>query len=657
MNKTYAKGFLDSKSNDTQLTIQECIKAYQINLALEDQYQALYYRDTYENLIVQVLLNIALNINEPQKLLQLYESHNQWQGLDLDTRTTMVAIVIRSMKKIKPDDKDKLLDFFAEDFEVVNSKIEEMQLKFKKEKELVELFYQYSKSSQVRKITREVGTIAHLTDSLDEAEDILELIQKNSNEYINEPIIENIKVLKNSKKANASLERKIKAVSLSQSDTDTDLLVYSLDKSLIDNLINEDEYDHAVLDIANKVVDEFPLVAFNLQNKLHQNWGNILDLQAKVSSALYTVDLDLGFEYFKKIEVEYYKIETILDFIENNNDINLLKNTVYKMLEHMEIDTLKYRVLHELSKKVPVEIEEIYTITSKILPLDDLVFDSDVLIKYYKDHYVDNGSKIKNKLINIVEANADLEYKSLYDLDIEKVLIKDYLPLEERIDHKTTYLSLFGERKSFLDGDTHFHVEKSWRKNNIDGLQDKIKRDDEYSYYQSVLNDLEYSIKDYKHIIISGAMRNTASVFLRDTLEVAKKYKIEATIIYITPSKYQFYKEINKNQKAYFQEMISSYSNTNLIFLDFHQHELIDKVTAGFFDKFASALQYDLSSLIVAMDKENKRSENLSINIDQSTFQNYKEVCLSVYNSITKKNEKEYNNVQDLYFKKTSKLI
>ena len=647
---------LEAHSNpDIVLDTEECIQAYQISLALKDQYQALHFKDLYEKLLARRFLNIALNISELSN--QLFEHYKQWKDIDLDLKAILTAIIVRSMRRIKAGDKDKLSDFLAEDFAVVNSKIEEMQLKPKEEKELIELFYEYSKSSQVRKITREVGTIAQLTDKLDEAKDILELIKPNSNEYIDKPIIENIKRLKSAGKVDVSLQSRAAKASLNKNDSDTELLIYSLDKSLKDNLINEDEYDHAILDIANKVANEFPVVAFNLQNKLHQNWGNILDLQAKVSSVLYTVDLDLGFEYFKKIEVEHYKIETILDFIENNNEIDLLKSTVYKMLEHMKIDTLKYRVLYELSKKLPVEFEEIYTITSKILPLDDLVFDSDALIKYYKDHYVENVSKTKTKLINIIEANADLDYKSLYDLDIEKVLIKDYLPLEERIDHKTTYLSLFGEKKSFLDGDTHFHVEKSWRKNNTDGLKLAIKRNDEHSYYLSVLNDLESSIKDCKHIIVSGAMRNTASVFLRDILEVAKKYKIEATIIYITPSKYQFYKEINKNQKAYFQEMISSYSNTNLIFLDFHQHELIDKVTAGFFDQFASALQYDLSSLTVTMDKDNKQSSSINMNIDKNFFEDYEAVCLSIYNSITGNEEKEYNNVKDLYFKKTSQLI
>jgi len=140
---------------------------------------------------------------------------------------------------------------------------------------------------------------------------------------------------------------------------------------------------------------------------------------------------------------------------------------------------------------------------------------------------------IKTKLINIIEANARLEYENFYDFNIDKIFISYYLPKEGRIDKRTQYLSIFGEEKKVLDGDGIFFVERAWKKwDSTFSLDRFIKVDDEHRFYSQVLDDLINAINECDYLIITGAMRNLATVFLKDILDIAKEKNIVITLLY-----------------------------------------------------------------------------------------------------------------------------
>ena len=214
---------------------------------------------------------------------------------------------------------------------------------------------------------------------------------------------------------------------------------------------------------------------------------------------------------------------------------------------------------------------------------------------------------MNTKLINIIEANANLEYENFYDFDIDKIFISSYLPKEIRIDKRTKYLSLFGEKKDFLDGDSIYWGERSWRKWESSSFSyTAIKMDDEYHFYSQVLHDLRESINGCDYLIITGAIKNIASVFLEVILDIAKEKNIVTTVLYCAPYKFEIYPEINKNQVKHYNQLVSRYKQVNFIHADFILYDFIEDLTANMITNITTAFIYNITSILVDMSKNNK---------------------------------------------------
>ena len=210
------------------------------------------------------------------------------------------------------------------------------------------------------------------------------------------------------------------------------------------------------------------------------------------------------------------------------------------------------------------------------------------------------------KLLHIIEANAQLDYEQFYDFDIEKIFISYYLPKHQRTDSKTEYLSLFGEDKRILDGDSCYFGERGWKNATSSfNIESIIKRDNEHHFYSKVVDDLKKSIQHCEYLIIIGAMKNTASVFLKVILDLAQEKNIKTTVLYYAPTNFLFYREAHQNQVKYFNEIVSRYDFVNYIHADLKYYDFLHFKTITIFEDSAISMVYGLTSILVNMANSN----------------------------------------------------
>ncbi len=260
------------------------------------------------------------------------------------------------------------------------------------------------------------------------------------------------------------------------------------------------------------------------------------------------------------------------------------------------------------------------------------------------------------KLINIIEANQSLDYESFYDFDIEKIFISHYLPNNIRMDNKTTYLSLFG-KKRILDGDWCFHTENIWKKGNLKKLHCSIRRNNEHYFYNQTVKDLIPCMDNCEHIIVTGAMRNTASVFLKIILKIAEQKNIRLTVLYYSPSFYAFYDEINENQIKYFNNLISKYKNINLIHIDLKKYEFLGFLATRFVTDIAKSIIYDLTSIIIGLSKKDQISKAMVYKGNIKYLQDYNNFLIFFYRSISDDYSTSSKRVLKQFFSRTTKVL
>ena len=143
---------------------------------------------------------------------------------------------------------------------------------------------------------------------------------------------------------------------------------------------DKDEYDFIILRLAFAIVDTYPDIANKLIEKLHTNWGTILDLRENIAVSIAKDNLCKAFDYLNKIDVEYYKASFIKKIISQTKNTHDLQKIIDKTLS-MESNTLKYGVLYEINKKFDVGFsEDIYDIAKNIYPYNNLNFDNEIVL-------------------------------------------------------------------------------------------------------------------------------------------------------------------------------------------------------------------------------------------------------------------------------------
>lgn len=255
---------------------------------------------------------------------------------------------------------------------------------------------------------------------------------------------------------------------------------------------------------------------------------------------------------------------------------------------------------------------------------------------------------------------SGLDYEKFYDFDIEKIFISSYLPASERIDNSTTYLSLFGKEKSFLDGDGVYHVERVWKKESLplNDLAKHIQVDNERTHYSSVLEGLQDAINGCDHLIVTGTMRNLATVFLKVILDIVQEKNIKCTVLYCSPSECVFPYLINENQVNYFTNIVKQYPQTSFIHIDFKHYNFMKLDNFKTAKRITAPLVYELTSLLVDMAKSYKIADSVIYNPEKITsLESYYDALIEVYRSITGDIETEDNLVLKRNFQKTVEAI
>ena len=188
---------------------------------------------------------------------------------------------------------------------------------------------------------------------------------------------------------------------------------------------------------------------------------------------------------------------------------------------------------------------------------------------------------MKTKLIDIIEINASINYKSFYGFDIEKIFISDFFPIEKQSNNKTEYLSLLRFDSSF---------------------------NDKFS------SDLLNAISGCEHLIITGTMQNISSVVLKMILDLAQKNNIITTLLYCSMPLVD--RTINENKVKYYSELIGSYKQVNFIHIDFKHYPFRQDTNMQRNSDTLTAFLYDATSVLVDMAKNNKVPHTATCNTD-----------------------------------------
>ncbi|MCD4668166.1 MAG: hypothetical protein K8R44_06225 [Sulfurimonas sp.] len=427
MKKTEAEFNLNNLKIKSSLSLDEATMGYQLSLALCDHKQAIYFKELYNDLSYKFFLEIASNI-EKQKYVELFMQYSKIWSEVIGPCSKEILIAIILLKQDEIIQWNDLTIILNEGY-VNISKVENSNLAQMSFYELSQLFIKNLEIPESYKPQVILSNIGSNTDNLelakktltyiiDERDDLKEHIIANIANLVSlYDINESIKLLDGVDKHYSdpirfdiakriyktesikpykmleNMEKKYMYaygayIAANNKDIKTiEKIVAGLDALLDVGSINHDNYDYSIMEVAISIVCYYPIYAYSLQDKLHTNLGCILDLQLLVSSELFKRDTNMGIEYFKKIEVEFFKTEAILNIVqENNNLINLVK--LKEVIDIFEINMEKYRALYALNKKIPIDFEEIYEITSKIMPYDELELDYDIQTQYHVEKYI-----------------------------------------------------------------------------------------------------------------------------------------------------------------------------------------------------------------------------------------------------------------------------
>lgn len=378
MNKEKALELLNTLKKSASLSYEEATQGYQLSLALCEHKQAIYFKEQYETLIDEYFLEIALNIDKLKYYEQFIENSKIWTEV-LFSGTKEILIAIMLDKKDNVTQWNSLLNILNDDYITVE-KVVASDLKQMSFPKLLKHYFESLERLESYKRFYDLSNIGSNTSEIELAKEILTHI-KDARADLKENVVQNIINLSTKKELGDPTKEESK-ISLKESDAEVTRIVQALDKSLEEGILSVHDYDYKILDIANDIVSTYPIVAYGLQEKLHDNLGEMLDLQSKVCSTLFRVDMTLGMQYFDKIEVECFKVWTIHDILHINKKSEVL-NWLLDAIESFEIITNKYEAMYELNKKMPIDFEKMYEVCLDIMPYEYVNFDFTANARYY----------------------------------------------------------------------------------------------------------------------------------------------------------------------------------------------------------------------------------------------------------------------------------
>lgn len=395
------------------LTRDEMCKGFQIALALFDDELIEYFRQSYHYDICALVLDLALHINQPEKIDCFKQYQSEWDEIAYyASKLKIVAIMVKSKQRsLKADilvrelkDKhiiksnyyekkfsallekspDELVDSYLGDFKGTTSRIARESYYNNALKshdiallqEALEKAKSQNDNNMVARLLRRVALIqAH--DDLDKALATVSTIEfLYMQEFALSEIAEHI-YAQNPLRAQALVSNlpvclqygfRAYLASFNKDKNEIDRIIWEIENLDKTHFLSEDEHDQCLMQVAYNVVDNYPNLVRNILEKLHTLWGETLDIEAEVAVSLGKNDLEEGITYALSIDVEFFQVESlvkIIEFVEDESSLMRLS----KLTEHYCEDiNYQYDILKAINKKMPLPFEQVWGVTSKMLP-------------------------------------------------------------------------------------------------------------------------------------------------------------------------------------------------------------------------------------------------------------------------------------------------
>ena len=398
-----------------KFSIEEAIEGYQLSLALCNHTSALHFKSIYDDLLFDLFLNITENITNPEYTKLFIQYQKEWveafcceykelyraiivvQKEDIPEYQVIEEILLKNDGSIASLEAKGLLQYSVEALKKML--IEEID--DYKERQMRRGLYEIASSTSdiniVQKILQEMPPELHDTSSNPETNyENLSLLQADISE---ENKYERAKTIyvdhwEEAKALVESIDQKyyygFTAYMAAKVDNIKAIhsLVGELDTERQERIIRKDDYDYTLFEIAYSIVDTYPYLAYNLMEKLHQNWGTVLDVQIDVTESLFNQgNMEAGIEYFKKIEVNAlkpYALIRVSSFLED-------KDMLQTMLDHIlefEDTVANYESLYVLHKKLDIPFEVFYETASHMMPYEFHNYDPDAMLEMYEGYLV-----------------------------------------------------------------------------------------------------------------------------------------------------------------------------------------------------------------------------------------------------------------------------
>lgn len=425
MTKESAMQQLDELKQRNKLSAEEALHAYRLSLALDDVVQVSYFANLYKDLGYILSLDIALNITKSEYRDLFFQEFKNCSSLP---HSYCMAIIIKQKDQITNyEEFEKIFSKNPEYLEYIHSK----KYSTKNSDELKEMFLEEIRQEKQALTHRLLDRYARTTKDITIAKRILGeicdnmfydghdrssihgnilnlLVENDFDEAVGYFLREDINFEDYAKYAFA---KKIYKHRLSLSETtilsltqdyfyafqafianekqdkeDLKSIIDSVDRAFEEGQIDDKTFDHAILKIGFAMVENYPLLAFSLIEKLHTNWSDQLDLQQSVAESFFAKgEISLGVEYFYKIEAA--QPYALAEMIQNTNDMAVI-SVLVPLADTFDDTRELYYIYVELYRKELVPFDKMYQLASTMMPDNyDCTYNPEILHQNYEGYF------------------------------------------------------------------------------------------------------------------------------------------------------------------------------------------------------------------------------------------------------------------------------
>lgn len=395
------------------LNYDDISKGFQIALALFDEPLVIFFKERYYHFIYNITLDIALHIDKPGKIELFKQYEIEWEMISYCYSELVLIAIMHKLTQHSPEADIfvcQLIDKYLFESSYYQNKFSNLL-----EKSIDELTVSYLDCPQ-GKISRSLAYIYYyraldssdvvlLEEAIHKAEaekdeDMVSRLQRRvASCKANENIVDALDIAtsikcKESKKfalydiAKNIHERASKSsshivsflptmfqygfraflASFNKDKNEVMRIMEEIEKLHETHFISNDTYDNCLMQIAYSVVENYPHLVSNIREKLHTLWGEILDIEVEVAVSLSKKDLEEGITYALSIDVDFFQVDSIVRIIESVEDESSLVR-LSKITEHYyENVNFQYDILKAINKKMPLPFEQVWNVTSKMLP-------------------------------------------------------------------------------------------------------------------------------------------------------------------------------------------------------------------------------------------------------------------------------------------------